>query len=117
MNRDDIGRGAFTGLKLAVEPGAERTDGAGGAALQGKSLRNQLHGRGLAVGAGHADQSHRLRRRTVKAAGDAGLKGFQRRYRQRIFRNEGAGRRRRLVQHHGRLGGLLGMQVRQAMCS
>ena len=43
----------------AEMPGAERADRAGVLAAQGPGLGEQLHGRGLAVGAGHADHGQR----------------------------------------------------------
>ncbi len=60
LHRDRIGRGALAFVQLAMHAGAQGADRRGTMTEQGQRLCQQLHARGLAIGAGDADHAHRL---------------------------------------------------------
>ena len=100
---------------LRPETGAERAHRTGLLPAQGPRLRQQLHGRGLAVGAGHPDRGHRRAGMAVEAVGHRAHARTQAGDRDRIRRSWQGFGRGRLEQDRRGAGLARGIDEVQAM--
>jgi len=115
MHLQHVRRGALAGRQRAVQARPERTDGAGDLAARVQRLRDQLHGRGLAVGSGYANHSHRRRRPIVVAISDRAQHRTQPRHRNRVVGCAQCRRKRWLVDHRCGAVGQCRLRKRNAM--